>query len=203
MNALAGSSLRSRATGSFALLAPDTAPDRALAELADRRYGIIVEGGVEAGIEGGAVCGLVTSAELRATVDDGVAPLDLLGLAPVVVVPDQTTFADLAGSLAVTLLDLEPLALVLTASGGRVVGVLPVEEFVAYLVEHAPEPQRMGPHGSTDDGDLHGPPTVPLARVVCRAPGCGHVNELPYYNRAHPPACQHPTLPRHELRVRS
>jgi hypothetical protein len=198
MSALAGSSLRSRATGSFALLTPDTAPDRALAELADLRYGVIVEAGVEAGT----VRGLVTSAELRAAIDGGVARLDLLGLAPVVVVPDQTTFAGLAGSLAVTLLDLEPPALVLTAGGDRAVGVLPVEEFVAYLVEHAPEPQRMGPHGSTDDGELHGPPTVPLARVVCRADGCGHVNVLPSYNRAHPPACQNPTLPTHRLRVR-
>jgi hypothetical protein len=193
MSALAGSSLRSRATGSFALLAPDTPVELALAELADLRYGVIVEAGT--------VRGLVTPAELRAAVDGGVDRLDRLGLAPVVVAPDQTTFAGLAGSLAVTLLDLEPPALVLTA-GDRVVGVLPVEEFVAYLVEHAPEPQRMGPHGSTDDGELHGPPTVPLARVVCRAAGCGHVNELPYYNRTHPPACQNPALPAHQLQVR-
>jgi hypothetical protein len=188
------STLRSHATGSFLTLPGQTAPDEAISALGERRYVVVVDGDT--------VSSVLSAGAVATAAAAGLPAIAAAAALPCVVAPERTTFAEFCDSLSITLLDLGADAIVLLDDGDRVSGVLPAQVIHQYLGSggHTPQPEEMGPHGSTDDNTMHGRPRLPLARVLCREPGCGLVNSLPYYDPRRPPRCQNPSSP-HRLRT--
>ncbi|MGV9816919.1 hypothetical protein [Nocardia xishanensis] len=187
-------SLLSHATGSFLTMPGGTPPDEAKATLGRHRFVVIIEGET--------VSSVLTADAVAAAVVAGLPTIGALDAPPCVVVKDQTTFAEYCDTLAVTLLDLGPDQVVLLNERDQVSGVLPASVIQQYLGSggHTPEPSEMGPHGSTDDQTAHGPSRLPLARVLCREPGCGVINTLAFYDPKRPPRCQNRSS-EHTLRI--
>jgi hypothetical protein len=186
--------LSSHATGSFATLPGATAPEVALSALGDLRFVVVVDGDVASA--------LLTADAVTAAAAAGLSTIASAGVSPCIIAPEQTTFAEFCDSASITLLDLGADAIVLVDDRDQVTGVLPVSAIHQYLGSgaHTPEPTEMGPHGATDDDMTHGDPRLPFARVLCREPGCGFVNVLPYYDPMRPPLCRN-TSSRHRLRT--
>ncbi|TYB45523.1 hypothetical protein [Actinomadura chibensis] len=187
--------LLSEADGFFVLLSWDLDLDGARAALASGTLGVVQddEGRFVATVLHGDLAD-ETARDLRAA---------LPRLPPAVVVDADVTFAEFAGSAALTLLDLGARALVL-ADGGRAVAVLPVEMVGAHLAsrDYTAPSNEMAGSGGLGDGALPGRPRTGLAPAVCLEPGCGHVNWLASFDPDRPPWCERPAPPpRHRLRL--
>jgi hypothetical protein len=125
--------------------------------------------------------------------------------APLLVLPAGMGLTELADSPALTVLDAYPElpGFVIVDPGGEPTGVLPVEVLDEFLGSgrYQPDLSVMGPAGHGGDIDVPGDPRLPLARLRCRAPGCGYLNTLSYLDLAHPPRCVNPDLPEHALEI--
>ncbi|NRQ34540.1 hypothetical protein HII36_22245 [Nonomuraea sp. NN258] len=124
------------------------------------------------------------------------------GLAPVIEVDADMTFAEFAASPSVTLLDLDAAYLVLR-DDERSVGVVPAEVIAAHLAspDFRPPAPVMAGGGGLGDTTLPGQPRTGLAPIICQEPGCGHLNRLAQYRHGAPPWCQRQEPPRHRLRT--
>ncbi|MFF4191982.1 hypothetical protein [Nonomuraea sp. NPDC001831] len=206
-----GSTLLSHATGSFLTTPASAAPDQVAGRLDRHRFVVVLAtdrdgdlGGDPGGPDGEFVVACLTAEAVAAAAAGGDGPVTLAEVPapPCVVAAGRTTFAEFCDGLPVTLLDLGTETVVLLDDRRRIGGVLPVEAVQRYLGSgaHVPEPSEMGPHGSSDDHVVHGLPGLPLARVICREPGCGLINSLPYFDPDQPPYCRNPAG-RHLLRT--
>ena len=129
-------SLLARAQASYVEIPASSSPTEALALLGERAYAVVVAEDPVA---------VLTAADLR-TIRAG--QLSNAVLPPIVLAEADQSVQELAASPAVTLLDLEPPAVVLVR-GATVVGVLTIDALAEELARggYEPEPTTMGPHG--------------------------------------------------------
>lgn len=129
---------------------------------------------------------------------------------PAVVVSGAATLEEVVeSSPLLNLLELNPDAAVVTSPGsGSVHGVLERATIDAYVrQDHFPGgPARTGVGAATgEDGCLCGAHRTPHAHVICAFDGCGHVNQLHFYDPDDPPLCSGPGdgVPEHPLTLSS
>ena len=134
--------------------------------------------------------------------NDPAAPLP-----PAIVVSGDATLSDIAASpVIILMLDTDPAVhgLIVVGADGEIVGVLPAVVIDEYLGSgnFVPRATTMGP--ASHPGDINVPGAVQLARarVRCRAPGCGFINSLSFFDSHVPPICQNRVPESHRLVLR-
>jgi hypothetical protein len=181
-------------------MAPETARQR----LGGLRYAIVVSGEWFDGRWDGATPGqpfaLCTATDLDEARAEGAPTLTRATLPATLVLPTGLTLGELAVSDTMTLLDLSPHGSVVM-DGTEIVGVLENLVVDSYLTTSAASPgETRGPGGGRpNDTTLGGAPQLAAARVVCGRADCGYVNQLSFYDHAHPPLCQNRASGAHVL----
>ena len=183
-------------TQDFDLLPGTLTPTKAIAQLKENNYGIVVD-------ESNKPIALVVAEDIERSANNGASSLlhPQSRLRPTILVGCQVKMQDLADSPRKTLFNVGARGAIALDDEEKVVGVLPVETFNQYVDSMPVESKidELSLSASGGDSGLPGALQIPDGTVVCAA--CGHLNKVTYLDPEYLPTCKNPNPPSHTLKL--
>lgn len=176
---------------SFSLLDRTLNIEQAVSQIANKRYGVIVDNQKP--------IALIPSEIIKQQSIDADASVESLCalVPPTIVIGRKRDLKDLVESPVLALLDFGIQGIVVTDDQG-ISGVLPLNIVDAYLASFNSDQTLAS--GSLGDPGLAGAFQTPAGLIACAQ--CGYQNTVADFDPEYPPECQNPNTKSHKLQVK-